>query len=239
MNNEPSLDGSFIADPLGASRRAVGGNGSLATAAPDDLDILRAIVEGTAGSTGEEFFQDLVRHLASALGVPFAAISEFAGVNTRVRTRAFWARGQMQENFEYDLPGTPCEDVLRGRLCHHPAGVKDRFPLAKPLVQLGVESYLGAPLLDGASCVASRPALASPELDPLELPELEPLELPELEPLALPELEPLLPELEPLDPPEPLVLLAPPELFEPPELVIGDMRLPTVPPPEHDVVAVT
>src|SRR6516165_8615873 len=46
------------------------------------------------------------------------------------------------------LPGTPCEDVMRGRLCHHPTGVKDRFPQAKPLVQLGVESYLGTPLLD-------------------------------------------------------------------------------------------
>ena len=149
MNNEPSLAGPFIPNPLGGGRRIAGGSGSPETAVPEDLDILRTIVEGTAGSSGEEYFQALVRHLASALGVPFAAVSEFAGVNTRVRTLAFWARGRIQENFEYDLAGTPCEDVLRGRLCHHPAGVKDRFPLAKPLVQLGVESYLGAPLLDG------------------------------------------------------------------------------------------
>src|SRR6266566_503571 len=146
MNNETRLTGPHILDPFGASPRAAGGKGSPATTDHDDLDILRAIVEGTAGSTGEEFFQDLVRHLASALDVPFAAISEFAGVNTRVRTLAFWARGQIQENFEYDLAGTPCEDVVRGRLCHHAAGVKDRFPLAKALVQLGVESYLGTPL---------------------------------------------------------------------------------------------
>src|SRR5947209_2764006 len=117
-------------------------------AEPDGLPILRAVVEGTAGSTGEEFFQDLVRHLAAAIGVPFAAISEFCGDHRRVRTRAFWARGQLQENFEYDLAGTPCADVVRGRLCHHAAAVKDRFPLAKPLVQLGIEGYLGAPLLD-------------------------------------------------------------------------------------------
>jgi formate hydrogenlyase transcriptional activator len=148
MNNEASLAGPCIQDPLGARPRAAGGKGSPAAADHDDLAILRAIVEGTASSTGEEFFQDLVRHLASAIGVPFAAISEFAGVNTRVRTLAFGARGQIQENFEYDLSGTPCEDVMRGRLCHHSDGVKDRFPHAKALVQLGVESYLGAPLLD-------------------------------------------------------------------------------------------
>ncbi|HVS36843.1 MAG TPA: sigma 54-interacting transcriptional regulator [Gemmataceae bacterium] len=148
MNNETSVAGPCIQDPPGASPPAAGGNGSPATADHDDLDILRAIVEGTAGSTGEEFFQDLVRHLTSALGVPFAAISEFPGVSARVRTLAFWARGRMQENFEYDLAGTPCEEVTRGRLCHYPSGVKDRFPRASPLVRLGVESYLGAPLLD-------------------------------------------------------------------------------------------
>src|SRR5271155_2644130 len=148
MNSETSLAGPYISDLLGTSPRAAGGKGAPAATDHGDLDILRAIVEGTAGSTGEEFFEDLVRHLTSAIGVPFAAISEFAGVSTRVRTLAFWARGQLQENFEYDLAGTPCEDVMRGRLCQHAVGVKDRFPLAKPLVQLGVESYLGAPLLD-------------------------------------------------------------------------------------------
>ena len=148
MRNETFLVEPSIPGPRGASPRAAGGKGSLATVDHDDLDILRAIVEGTAGSTGEEFFQDLVQNLTSAIGVPFAAISEFAGVNTRVRTLAFWARGQIQKNFEYDLAGTPCEDVMRGRLCHHSVGVKDRFPLALPLVQLGVEGYLGTPLLD-------------------------------------------------------------------------------------------
>jgi formate hydrogenlyase transcriptional activator len=148
MNNGPFFAASFSPESFRANGRVENGNEAPAITVADDLHILRAIVEGTAGSTGEEYFQALVRHLASALGVPFAAISEFAGVNTRVRTLAFWARGQIQDNFEYDLPGTPCEDVMRGRLCHHPAGVKDRFPQAKPLVQLGVESYLGTPLLD-------------------------------------------------------------------------------------------
>src|SRR5581483_1094486 len=120
-----------------------------ATSVHDDLDVLRAVVEGTAGSTGEQFFQDLVQHLATAIGVPFAAISEFAVVDTRVRTLAFWAEGRIHENFEYDLGGTPCEEVASGRLCHFPSGVNHQFPEAKPLVRLGVEGYLGAPLLDG------------------------------------------------------------------------------------------
>src|SRR3984957_13462157 len=148
MDYDTSLAEPHIADLPGSSQRTPDGKRAPATAERGDLDVLRAIVEGTAGSAGEEFFEDLVRHLTAAIGVPFAAISEFAGVNSRVRTLAVWAHGQIQKNFEYDLPGTPCEDVMRGRLCHHSAGVKDRFPLAKPLVQLGVESYLGTPLID-------------------------------------------------------------------------------------------
>ena len=73
----------------------------------DDLEILPLVVEGTVGSTGEEFFKDLVSHLATAIGVPFAAISEFTGDGARVRTRALWPRGRIEENFEYDLDGTP------------------------------------------------------------------------------------------------------------------------------------
>ena len=40
---------------------------------------LRAIVEGTARSTGEVFFESLVRHLATAIGVSYAFVAEFAG----------------------------------------------------------------------------------------------------------------------------------------------------------------
>ena len=66
----------------------------------------------------------------------------------RVRTLAFWGRGAIQENIEFDLAGTPCEDVIRGGLCHHPRGVREKFPRDQGLAELGIESYLGVPLLD-------------------------------------------------------------------------------------------
>src|SRR5262249_52487690 len=51
---------------------------------------------------------------------------------------------------EWDVIGTPCEDVVRGNLCHYPSGVSVRFPDDKPLVEWGIESYLGVPLCDAA-----------------------------------------------------------------------------------------
>jgi formate hydrogenlyase transcriptional activator len=114
----------------------------------DEIVALRAIVEGTAQSAGEVFFECLVRHLTSAMGVSYAFVAEFARIATRVRTVAYWGNGELRENVEYDLAGTPCEDVVRGGLCHHPVGVQGKFPADKDLIDLGIESYLGVPLLD-------------------------------------------------------------------------------------------
>src|SRR5262245_47612687 len=77
----------------------------------EEIAALRAIVEGTARNTGAAFFQSLVRHLATAMGVSYAFVAEFAQAPTRVRTLAYWGRGQLRENIEYDLAETPCEDV--------------------------------------------------------------------------------------------------------------------------------
>ena len=119
----------------------------------DDLDALRAVAEGTARTTGEGFFGSLVGHLAAAVGVSHAFVAEFAGVATRVRTLAVWGKGEARPNVEYDLAGTPCEDVVAGGLCHHPVGVSAKFPGDRDLATLGIESYLGVPLLDGAGNV--------------------------------------------------------------------------------------
>lgn len=115
----------------------------------DDALALRSIMEGTARAIGEEFLQSLVRHLAEAVGVKYAFVAEFAGPG-RARTIAYWFQDRFVDSVEWDVVGTPCEEVVSGQLCHHPSGVKEKFPADKPLVDLGIESYLGVPLCDAA-----------------------------------------------------------------------------------------
>src|SRR6516165_975745 len=123
-----------------------------ATVPAGELTALRAIVEGTAHDTGGEFFRTLVQHLARALQAEQALVAEFVTPN-RVRTLAYWRKDHIEPNIEYDLPGTPCEDVAKGKLCHHPIGVAKTFPEDRPLAEMGIESYLGVPLAgpDGQS----------------------------------------------------------------------------------------
>ena len=77
----------------------------------------------------------------------YAFVAEFAGSETRVRTIAYFGQDRLLENVEWDLAGTPCEEVVKGNLCHHPAGVSRKFPADEPLVRMGIESYLGVPLV--------------------------------------------------------------------------------------------
>ncbi|MGD9631832.1 MAG: sigma-54 interaction domain-containing protein [Pirellulales bacterium] len=114
----------------------------------EELAALRAIVEGTAGLTGDEFFRALVTHLAKVLQVAYAFVAEFAGVEARVRTIAYWSKDRIVPNIEFDLDGTPCEEVIGGKFCHHPVGVQQKFPRDEGLVELSVDSYLGVPLRD-------------------------------------------------------------------------------------------
>ncbi|MBW4496222.1 MAG: PAS domain S-box protein [Oscillatoria princeps RMCB-10] len=118
----------------------------LATAA------LQNIVAGTASVTGEEFFPALVRHLATALGVRYAAVCFLVAGSPQelqMQTLALWAGDRLGENSCYSLAGTPCEVVIeQAEMCFYPDKLQELFPsdqLIKPMVAV---SYLGVPLIN-------------------------------------------------------------------------------------------
>ncbi|HEX6813604.1 MAG TPA: sigma 54-interacting transcriptional regulator [Planctomycetota bacterium] len=132
----------------GNASSSTGGASSTDGAGPSDEALLARILAGTARATGEEFFRSVVRNLAVAVGSAYAFLAEVEPAHTRVRSLALWGRGRFLDNVGYDLRGTPCEDVIRGVMCHHPRDVQRKFPDDPMLVELAVESYLGVPLLD-------------------------------------------------------------------------------------------
>jgi diguanylate cyclase (GGDEF)-like protein/PAS domain S-box-containing protein len=112
-------------------------------------DRLRAIVEGTSSSIGADFLRSLVRHLAGALGTRFAFIAEVARPEEhRARVLAFWTGEDFGEPFEYDVRGTPCENVVERQFCYYPQDAWRLFPHDAWLGEEGVESYFAVPLFD-------------------------------------------------------------------------------------------
>lgn len=109
--------------------------------------LIRTITEGTSAVTGNDFFRSLVQHLAGALRLRYAFVAECLP-NERARSLAFWKNGKLSENFEYDLEGTPCLNVVAGQACFHPDRLQQLFPKDADLVTLRAESYHGVPVLD-------------------------------------------------------------------------------------------
>lgn len=109
--------------------------------------VLRQIDQETAGCTGQEFFNRLVRCLALALNANCAFISKFSDDHKRAYVRAFWRVDQLIDNFEYELSGTPCEVVLDGEIVAYSCNIQSLFPLdRRDLAKIDAESYLAIPL---------------------------------------------------------------------------------------------
>ena len=112
---------------------------------------LRALVEGTAQAVGRDFFRSMVRHLADALPVKIAFVTECANVEkTRARTLAFWDGKGLADTVEYNLKDTTCERVYQGETCFYAREIQKLFPQEAALVRLNGQSYIGLPMHDTA-----------------------------------------------------------------------------------------
>ncbi|MBK1990029.1 response regulator [Sphaerospermopsis aphanizomenoides BCCUSP55] len=110
---------------------------------------LKLIVAGTASKTGNEFFRSLVRYLAEVLQVRYAFVTRFVDTSkTILRTLAYWQGEDFGQDFEYNLIGTACEQILSGDMVYYPQGIQSWFPDNQHLAELKVESYLAIALHD-------------------------------------------------------------------------------------------
>lgn len=111
-------------------------------------EILRSIVVSTSAKTGTEFIRSLVENFALTLKVSYALVGEVIDGTQRVKTLAVWANGSFAENFEYDLEGTPCNNVVAQTMRYYPRDIKKLFPEDYIIADMEVESYLGVPIFD-------------------------------------------------------------------------------------------
>ncbi|MEM6251379.1 MAG: EAL domain-containing protein [Cyanobacteria bacterium P01_D01_bin.156] len=105
---------------------------------------LQNLVAGTV-ATGKDFFPALVRHIAEALNVSYAIVTE--RVDDQLQTLAFWANGVLMPAYTYALARTPCDYVFQMGEFYCNYDVQKRFPDDLDLAKLGAESYLGIALM--------------------------------------------------------------------------------------------
>ncbi|WP_392536040.1 AAA family ATPase [Nostoc sp. C117] len=105
---------------------------------------LQNLVSGTAAVTGEDFFPALVHHIAEALEVPYAIVTQL--VDSKLQSLAFWAHGALQPKISYFPARTPCEFALKDGLFYCESYIQQIFPEDLDLVAMQADSYLGISL---------------------------------------------------------------------------------------------
>jgi two-component system, cell cycle sensor histidine kinase and response regulator CckA len=113
---------------------------------------IRNIVAGVSSEIGLKFFDSITVHFSSTLGADCTLIGERIEKEGAefIRTLSFCLDGQVSDNIEYPLKGSPCEIVLRKGLCSYPREVQRLFPHDNELVKLGAEGYVGVELSDSS-----------------------------------------------------------------------------------------
>ncbi len=108
---------------------------------------LQKLMVDCSRMVGRDFVEEAVAVLAEALGVRWVMLCQIDPGSIRcAHTYAFWADGSRQPNFSYELAGTPCGNVVQDQVCVYPSDIQALFPDDRLLVQMGAESYIGAPL---------------------------------------------------------------------------------------------
>ena len=109
--------------------------------------VLHALSYASTSMNSNDFFQHCVKTLASLYNCKYALISILKPDKKSVKTAALWMHGELAENIEYDLNGTPCADVICLKKVMIPSGVTKKYPDNPLLIDMAAEGYFGAPLM--------------------------------------------------------------------------------------------
>ncbi|HET9013644.1 MAG TPA: ATP-binding protein, partial [Gemmatimonadaceae bacterium] len=102
------------------------------------------VASGVSAATGTQFYEQLARNMAEALGARAGFVAELLPDDPGgARTIAAIVDGELTENFEYQLAGTPCASLLTTRTCVMAERVAEQFPHSPRLAALGAQAYAG------------------------------------------------------------------------------------------------
>jgi signal transduction histidine kinase len=110
---------------------------------------LRAIVEGTAGKTGADFYQACTKYLAEIFEVRYTFLTRLLDQSfTKSEMVSLWTGGELIEPYEMELAGTPCLLTYQNSWGIFPSDLQVHFPTATALASLGGESYISVVIRD-------------------------------------------------------------------------------------------
>lgn len=116
-------------------------------------DQVFTILKELKSTNGNVFFDQIIGHFHDISGADFTYIGSVDHIKNTVTTITGLAGRDKMENFSYSLKDTPCNVVKYNETCFYPANVCQFYPDDKLLIDMGIEAYVGTPLIDSESNV--------------------------------------------------------------------------------------
>jgi diguanylate cyclase (GGDEF)-like protein/PAS domain S-box-containing protein len=105
------------------------------------------VAAGVSASAGSEFFEQLAHNMAEAVGAQGGFVARLLPGEPRMaRMMAIVVDGVLKDNFDYEIDGTPCMDLVQHGRFAVLADVAKQFPCSASLGSFGAEAYVGARL---------------------------------------------------------------------------------------------
>jgi PAS domain S-box-containing protein len=108
-----------------------------------------------------------VTHIAKALNTSHSLVTEL--IDGELNSLAFWANGELQPAFSFNIANTPCEKALQQGTFYCDSFVQQMFPQHRDLAEMDAYSYLGISLKDingqaiGNLCVLDKKTIQNPQ----------------------------------------------------------------------------
>ncbi|MBT4519266.1 MAG: response regulator [Halieaceae bacterium] len=107
---------------------------------------MESVLQGTRRTTGSDFFKSLVENLARVLEVNSVLLGELRN-NDTIHTLAVWIDGVVVDNISYLAEGTPSARIVEQGALAFTGNIQQHFPDDKNLIDAGMESCIGVPLI--------------------------------------------------------------------------------------------
>lgn len=111
------------------------------------LQVLRSVSTIPPQQTGLEFISQLLVRISQALGTAHVFLGRLA-TPERVEGILYAVGGELRTPLSYNLHDMPCADVVARGICFFPRDLRTLFPESRAIREMGLESYIGAPLHD-------------------------------------------------------------------------------------------
>jgi len=112
------------------------------------LDKINEIIEAVSNSYGDGYFNKITLSLHKIIAADYTFIAKYNQREHSNKSLVLVAKGELAENFEYPLEGTPCADVFDGSVCFYPKDVRNVYPQDLSLARMNIQAYVGVPLLN-------------------------------------------------------------------------------------------